>query len=225
VGDIAESGKAIGRRERARSLELQTARTASRHPLVPAAVCGALLVALAVLVASGSSARFDHFMQDHLSPLAHGPQRDHPFLLTWLNEWLTIAMSIAAPFLSTAAALLGCLLLALRGRRDRAIIWLCAYGAGLLIEVVGKLTADPSYPSGHTLRAMLLAGLASELWPRRQPWFWGFAAFVILGIILKGTHPPSDIVGGVLAATMLLLVVSATGQKPSWRPRSQSSRT
>src|SRR4029079_1472367 len=53
----------------------------------------------------------------------------------------------------------------------------------------------------------------------------GFAAFVILGIILKGTHPPSDIVGGVLAATMLLLVVSATGQKPSWRPRSQSSPT
>ena len=192
---------------------------------MPAAVCGVLLLAEALLVSSGASSSFDQTMQDHFAPLVHGPQRSHPFLLTWLNEWLTIAMSLAAPLMSIVLALSGCAALALRGRRDRAVAWLAVFAAGFALEIIGKLTVDSSFPSGHTMRALLLAGLASELWPKRRPWFWGFAVFVILGVQLKGIHPPSDIVGGILAGTMLLLIVSAVGQKPAWRPRSQSSRT
>jgi membrane-associated phospholipid phosphatase len=134
-------------------------------------------------------------------------------------------MSLAAPFMSTVLALAGCAMLALRGRRDRALLWASVFVAGFVLEVLGKLFVVSSFPSGHAMRALLLAGLASELWPRRRRWFWGFAAFVILGVQLKAIHPPSDIAGGILAAAMLLFLVSAVGQKPSWSPRSQSSRT
>jgi membrane-associated phospholipid phosphatase len=225
VGNIAEPGGAIGRHDQGRALDVRGARGLARRPLVCAAVCAGLLVGLAFLVGSGATARIDHTAQDHLAPLVHGPQRSHPFLLTWLNEWLTIAMSLAAPVMSTVLALAGCAMLVLRGRRDRALLWAGVFVAGFLIEVLGKLFVDSSFPSGHTMRALLLAGLAAELWPRRRPWFWGFAAFVILGVQLKGIHPPSDIAGGILAAAMLLLIVSAVGQKPAWRPRSQSVRT
>ena len=225
VSNIAESGGAIGPRDHSGALQIGGPKAVSRGPLVRAAVCGALLIGLALIVAAGGTERFDNAAQDHFAPLVHGPQRSHPFLLTWLNEWLAIAMSLAAPLMSTVLALAGCAMLALRGRRDRALLWAGVFVAGFVIEVLGKLLVVSSFPSGHTMRALLLAGLASELWPRRKPWFWGFAAFVILGVQLKGIHPPSDIAGGILAGAMLLLIVSAVGQKPSWSPRSQSSRT
>ena len=225
MGNIAEPEGVIGHHDRGRALDGRSARGPNRRPLVRAAACGALLIALAFLVGSGATARVDHTAQDHLAPLVHGPQRSHPFLLTWLNEWLTIAMSLAAPVMSTVLALAGCAMLALGGRRDRALLWAGVFLAGFVIEVLGKLFVDSSFPSGHTMRALLLAGLAAELWPRRCAWFWGFAAFVILGVQLKGIHPPSDIVGGVLAGAMLLMVVSAMSQKPAWRPRNQSVRT
>ena len=168
----------------------------------------ALLVALAFLVGPRERPRGSTTSaQDHLAPLVHGPHADHPFLLTWLNEWLTSVDESRRAGPEHRGALCWVLMLALRGRRDRAMLWAGAFAAGLLIEVLGKLFVDSSFPSGHTMRALLLAGLAAELWPRRRPWFWGFAAFVILGVQLKGIHPPSDIAGGILAATMLLLMV------------------
>ncbi|HZC30218.1 MAG TPA: hypothetical protein VE261_01790, partial [Gaiellaceae bacterium] len=55
---------------------------------------------------------------------------------------------------------------------------------------------DHSYPSGHTIRAVVLAAA----WPPARP--WAVAAIAMLEI--GGFHVPTDIAGGLLLAAALL---------------------
>ena len=48
------------------------------------------------------------------------------------------------------------------------------------------------------MRVVLLAGLAAATMPRLTPVWYGYAAFVVVGVVLTGMHLASDAVGGAL---------------------------
>lgn len=133
----------------------------------------------------------------------------------------------ASPFVSALLFGGGCLLLLRRGARRAAlawaVVWLVGNGAeaftkhvlerptlsavdrGTRIPVVGF---DHSYPSGHALRSVLLAGLVVVLWRRFGAVAAVWAAVALPLLLLAGFHAPSDLVGGVLLAGLLLVLVS-----------------
>lgn len=114
-----------------------------------------------------------------------------------------------------------------RGRRWRvAGVWLGAVVVGLAIEGSGKLivpqipfaptstilgvTIEGTYPSGHTIRSVVLAAMIAGLWPRTRILAAGWVVFVTAVLELGGLHVPSDIgggflVGGALACAALAL--------------------
>jgi hypothetical protein len=182
-----------------------------RRSLVLSLAAATAFLVLAVLVRQGAMIGFDRFSVDHLSPLAHGPRRHQSSLVQFLNTPLTVAVGVAAPATSLLLAAAGCLELLRRGRPWRAYWWAIGLAVGLLIELTGKLVigdetvtgvfrADRAdFPSGHAIRAVLLTGLACELWPSGRRAFLAAALVIFAGLQMKQVHPPSDLVGGLLA--------------------------
>jgi membrane-associated phospholipid phosphatase len=133
----------------------------------------------------------------------------------------------ASPFVSALLFGGGCLLLLRRGARGAAAawaaVWLLGNGAealtkqalerptlsavdrGTRIPVVGF---DHSYPSGHALRSILLAGLVAVLWRRFGAAAALWAALALPLLLVAGFHTPSDLVGGALLAGLLLALVA-----------------
>ncbi len=72
---------------------------------------------------------------------------------------------------------------------------------------------DASFPSGHALRAMLLAGVASALWPHLRVRFAAAAAAIALALQLNGIHALSDIAAGALAGLALWLAVEEISRR------------
>lgn len=140
----------------------------------------------------------------------------------------------ASPLVSAVLFGGGCLLLLRRGARGAAVVWAVVWLVGNAIEALTKhalerpalyavdrgtrihvLGFDHSYPSGHALRAVLLAGLVAVLWRRLgvAAAVWAAAALPLL--LVAGFHTPSDLVGGALLAVLLLaLVPVATRDTP-----------
>ena len=119
----------------------------------------------------------------------------------------------------------GAFLLWRRDRRVAAAVWVGAWLVGNAVELLCKHTLDRpplygydtgraihvqgfdrSYPSGHTLRAVLLAALVTALWPRLRWWGLGWAAVALLALLLAGFHAPTDIAGGILLAGLLVVL-------------------
>jgi membrane-associated phospholipid phosphatase len=104
--------------------------------------------------------------------------------------------------------------------------WLLAFAAGIAIEVAGKrlveragIDADrlpwlahDGYPSGHTMRGILVAGVLAGAWPRaRRPLIaWAVANAAL--VEATGMHPLSEVVGGLLAGAALVVCVRAAGR-------------
>jgi len=125
--------------------------------LTTAAVGSALaLVALTVLVATGSIGFVDQFAVDHLMPATrphsgvnpsgwsltpsldtsyHGPDR----ALSLVAHLIAL---LGSPIVAGLGVLALCGLLWRQGRRNAAAIWLGAFVSANLIEVVGKLTIE-----------------------------------------------------------------------------------
>ena len=64
---------------------------------------------------------------------------------------------------------------------------------------------DSSFPSGHALRTMLVAGAIAWKWPRTGP---AAAAWVVVSVVLlllAGWHTPSDLAAGVVLGGLALL--------------------
>ena len=64
---------------------------------------------------------------------------------------------------------------------------------------------DSSFPSGHALRTMLVAGALAWRWPRSGP---AVAAWVVVSVVLlelAGWHTPSDLAAGVVLGGLALL--------------------
>src|SRR3954470_15983088 len=151
-----------------------------------------------------------------LIPLRHASVDDRSSRIRLVTNLWTFPASAGVSALLFAG---GALLLLRRGRRTAAVFWAGAWVAGNLIEVLCKDTIerpplfalvhgvpvhlagfDSSYPSGHTLRSLLLAGLVAALWPRARRPAFAWAAVALPLLLVAGFHTPSDIVGGALLA-------------------------
>jgi membrane-associated phospholipid phosphatase len=180
-----------------------------------AVVALALFAALAGLVAAGSVTGIDQWAVNHampgVRPHGHKPTLAEelvPLLHTNFASALDIATNVVAAPASVLASLL--VLLGLRRR-----VWIAAWLAGTVVEEIGKALLsrpalysqgvhlvgfDSSYPSGHTIRTIVLAAAVASTWPaaRRVAAAWAVAALVLLEV--DGWHTPSDIAGGLLLA-------------------------
>jgi membrane-associated phospholipid phosphatase len=197
----------------------------------------AAYTALAASVASGALNGLDQWAVDHLMPgldqASHKPsfaEAAIPLLrATWSTVLDVVANVVTLPaqaLVASALAAVCCLALWRRGRRRSALAWGIAWIAGNAVEVLCKSTlARPllhahghalvafqsSYPSGHTLRSVLLVGVVATVWPSARRWAAAWAAASLVLLEVAGFHVPSDILGGLLLALLLISIVRRTG--------------
>jgi membrane-associated phospholipid phosphatase len=115
-----------------------------------------------------------------------------------------------------------------RGHARLGAIWVAAWLAANAVEYVGKRVLDrpalhwmhdgvrvaipsfhSSFPSGHTIRALFVAVLVAVFWRRLR---WGALVWFLLALaflVVAADHTPSDVLGGLLIGSALVLVVRA----------------
>ena len=185
-----------------------------------AARLGAAFLALTVAEQIGATAPLDRLLEQHTETLASG-------------NWSLLALA-ADPVV--VAVVLAAALLAMwrRSPKVHPLAWAAAFLVGQLVElalkwqvgqiplneperVLGVWVLAGSYPSGHAMRAVLLAGLASAVAPRWR-WLWvAYAAGMTAWVLISGMHLCTDTLGGVLLGGMLVAAVnrwSATHSSP-----------
>ena len=175
--------------------------------------------ALAVAVAAGAFTGVDQWAVDHLMPAGHFTGGE-PTLIDALvplagTHWDS-AWSVATAVVAVPASFLVSLALTLWRSRLLAVVLV----AGTAVETLCKhllarpelhhgthhiVAFDDSFPSGHALRAVLVAAAL------RSPWATVWVLATIVLIQLAGWHTPSDILGGVLLALLGLLGARALG--------------
>jgi membrane-associated phospholipid phosphatase len=190
----------------------------------------AAFAALAVLVSAGSLTRIDQWAADHLMPGAHYRATTQTFVesvvpllhASWHPLLHAIANVVTLPASVLPSLLIagtGWLVLWRRGRRRAAVAWAAAWVAGTAIEVLTKDTLtrpalfehgrhlvgfDASFPSGHTIRIVLVAATVVVVWPAARLWVAAWAACAIVLTELAGLHTPSDVAGGLVLAALLV---------------------
>jgi membrane-associated phospholipid phosphatase len=174
----------------------------------------AVYAALAVLVATGALSGVDQWAVDHLMRVVGSGES--PSLaeaaVPLLHAGWHSSVSVAANIVTVPAQAFVSLAIVLALRRPK---WLAAWLAGNAIEVLCKHVIvrpplygphghlfgfDSSFPSGHALRAVIVALALGAAWPRVRPLLaaWVVASLVLL--VAGGHHVPSDIAGGVVLA-------------------------
>jgi membrane-associated phospholipid phosphatase len=178
--------------------------------------------ALAALVSAGSFTPLDQWGVDHLMPSADFRETQStaaeslvPLLGAHWDTWLGgVANIVTLP----ASFLLSLAIVAWRSR-----LLALALVAAVAVEVVCKelierpaLYAgalhigafDSSFPSGHTLRTILVA---AAVWPLLRGWAVAWAVVSIVLLQLAAWHTPTDILGGVLLGLLALLGARGAG--------------
>ena len=208
-----------------------------RGALAFALALGAAYAALAVLVATGALNGPDQWSVDHLMPGLTGGSRG-PSLVdavvplldaSWATGLDVVANVVTLPAQAVvASSLVGvcCLVLWRQGRRRAALAWGGAWLYGNAVEVLCKSTLErpllhaqdyalvafqSSYPSGHTLRSVLLAAAVAAVWPAARGWAAAWAAASLVLLEVDGFHVPTDIVGGLLLALLLIPAARSAG--------------
>ena len=206
----------------------------SRPRAAAAALAAGAFTLLAALVAHGDLTSVDQWAIDHAMPGADftGSSTLAAALIpVWDVHWHG-ALHIVAELVTVPASFTPATVIAaaacLRLRGRAGVTLAAAYAAGNVIEVLVKATLtrpplyshgvhlasfDSSYPSGHTIRTVLVAFAIAWAWPRLARWAIAWAVCSVVLIELAGQHVPSDIVGGLLVATAL--VVTAWASRPS----------
>ena len=188
-----------------------------------AAAAAVAFVALAGLVEGGAFTRADRFAVHHLMPWALPPTNrlvsigglflpeTRPSLGVTLVALWTYP---ASPFVS-ALVVAGCAYLLDRRGDRRAAVGACAlWVVANLLELIGKLAVERptlgvngfrhSYPSGHTLRACVVAAVLAWTWRRAGRVAAAWALPVPVALVLIGDHTPTDVVGGLVLAGCLI---------------------
>ena len=203
------------------------------------AITAAALAVLTVLVVSGALTRIDDWAIDHvmpaLDPYSHGGivhlaglWRPFPLDAVWWDKLLDVYLYPASFLVSALAVAALCTVLARRGARVPAIVWLGAWLGANVAELVGKLglerpdvhwsngarpihvaSFDHSYPSGHSARAVVLAALVAYAYPRARYVAAGWVVFVPAALVVAGDHTVSDVVGGTLLGLLIVLLAHA----------------
>jgi membrane-associated phospholipid phosphatase len=191
-------------------------------------VAAAAFGVLSGLVASGEATDLDQWAVDHAMPLAGAPGPP-PTTLESLVPLLhapfhpigvAVVQVVTLPgqvVISLLLVLAAARRLWTRGRREAAVCWPAAWLAAVAVEVVFRHTLtrpplyrhgvhlvafDMSWPSGHALRCALVAAALTAAWPSlRVPLGIWLAAAVVL-LELADFHTPTDLVGGLLLATV-----------------------
>jgi len=198
-----------------------------RNNVVAVAAAFALL---ALLVSAGVFHDLDQWAVDHLMPgLEPSPSKtslvDSLVPLhgsDWSDGWSIAANLVALP----GSFFIALAILAWRSR-VLAIVMLAAVTVevvckevltkpALYLDGVHIVPFDSSFPSGHSLRIVLLAG---ALYPLLRSWVVGWAFAAIALILLAGWHTPTDIVGGLLLGALGLLCARSAGALRAGRLR------
>jgi membrane-associated phospholipid phosphatase len=201
----------------------------------------AAFAALAVLVASGALHGLDQWAVDHLMPGLEGTRKESSVLeaavpllhSSWSGGLDAVANIVTLPaqvLISSVLFGVCCVVLWRRGRKRAAIAWGSAWIVGNAIEVLTKSTLsrpllhahghaivafESSFPSGHTLRAVLLAAVATAVWPAAGRWIVLWAAATLVLLEVAGFHVPSDIAGGLVLALLIVVAVRSASREPS----------
>ena len=194
---------------------------------------------LSILVAAGALTRLDQWAIDHAMRDIHRAGVTPTFgdaLVPLLHTDLSSPLDLAASIVTAPASLLlslalvgGCTLtLRRRGRTRAAYAWAAAWLAGNAVEELCKsalarpalyrhgmhlVAFDSSFPSGHTIRSILVAAVIAATWPAARPWSVAWAAASLVLLEVDALHTPSDIAGGLLVATLLVAAVRRARQE------------
>jgi membrane-associated phospholipid phosphatase len=172
---------------------------------------GVAFLALTVAVQMGATAPLDRLIERHTGTLANGNWS----LLAFAADPLVVTVVFAAALLAGWR----------RSATVHPLAWAAAFLVGQLVElalkwqvgqipfneperVLGVWVLAGSYPSGHAMRAVLLAGVASAVAPRWR-WLWiAYAAGVSTWVLISGMHLSTDTLGGVLLGATLVAAVN-----------------
>jgi membrane-associated phospholipid phosphatase len=190
-----------------------------------AALFACVFAALAALVAAGAFTRLDQWSIDHLMPggsFRHVPGSLANGLVPLLHAGWGSGYAIAANIVTLPASFLLALAIVAFCSRVLAVALVAAVGVEVICKELLTRPAlyqgsyhiaafDSSFPSGHTLRTVLVAAAVSLRWPRVRPLAiaWTIASLALL--ILAGWHTPSDLAGGVVLAALALLGARGAG--------------
>ena len=205
---------------------------------------------MAVLAASGASAGVDRWAAGHLMPFAGAPgeapspaEAVVPLLHAPFHPaGVAVAQIVTLPgqvLVSFGLILLASRRLWLQGRVEAALAWPTAWLLASAVEVVFRHTLtrpdlyrdgvhlvgfDASWPSGHTLRAALVAAALASAWPRlRVPLAIWLVAVVVL-LETAGFHTVTDVAGGLLLATVAVAGALAVEESGLLRRRRAALR-
>jgi undecaprenyl-diphosphatase len=192
------------------------------------------LAILTALVVSGGIAALDQYAVDHWMPHldptggsspASLTEQFYPHLGSPLQTFCNLWTFPASIPVSGVVVGVCCLALARRGQRTAGLAWVSAWIVANAVEVIGKsvlhrpalhaLEAGSrisfnifahTFPSGHTLRALIAAVVLATVW-RRATWpAAAWAAIALPALVVNAAHTPSDVVGGALLAALMLLL-------------------
>ena len=202
---------------------------------------GLALAVLVALVASGALTWLDQFAVDHVMQGLHpGRRRTHPWRGLYrpfsadTPWWLKVLDTWTYPCSVLVSGLVVAVVARVLWRRAEPIAawaWVAAWVVGNGVEVVGKWVIsrpglfgmaddgqrahvsafDHSFPSGHMIRGLIVGAAVATLWRRAVPAILLWAGLVAVFLVVTSAHTPSDVVGGALVGTIVVLVANAIG--------------
>ena len=196
----------------------------------------AAFTALSVLVATGALTGLDQWAIDHAMVGGGAGTKPTladalvPLLHTDFRSPLDVVASVATAPASLLLSLLlvgaCCATMRRRGRVRAAYAWAAAWLAGNAVEELCKATLvrpalyrhglhllafDSSFPSGHTIRSILVAAALAATWPAARLWGAAWVAAALVLLEADAAHTPSDIAGGLLLSILLVAAARRAG--------------
>ena len=198
-----------------------------------AALLAAVFATLAALVAAGAFTRLDQWSIDHLMPGGSFHHKPSSLIYGLVPLWhtnLSSGYSVAVNVVTLPASFLIALMIVALCSRALAVALIAAVGVEVICKEILTRPAlydgsyhiaafDTSFPSGHTLRTLLVAAAVSMRWPRSRPVAIAWAIAALALILLAGWHTPSDLAGGVVLAWLALLGARGAGALRRRLPR------